>query len=894
MKPERWRQVDQLFQAALERAPEDRPAFISEACGDDESLRREVEALLAADAEAGSLIEAPAYVVAAPLLVEDDAPSLAGKSIGHFQIISLLGKGGMGEVYAARDKRLDRKVALKLLPAEFTTDADRARRFEREARAASALNHPNILTIYDIGVDGGRRFIAAELVEGVTLRQKLASQSLLLAEAVEIAIQIASALDAAHSVGIAHRDIKPENVMLRPDGLVKVLDFGLAKLAERPVAPLEVDPQAGTRAYLSTEPGMVMGTVGYMSPEQARGQKVDHRTDIFSLGVALYEMIAGRRPFEGATTSDVIAALLTAEPAPLSQHCAEAPAELERITGKCLAKDREARYQSAKELIADLKTLRLGSQAGEAAVTRGIEAAVTRRIEAAEARIVLRRRMIVAAIAAVLVFGLAWLLYWRRAPAIQSDQIKSLAVLPLENLSGDPAQDYFADGMTESLISGLAKVGSLRVSSRTSVMQYQQARKPLADIARELNVDAVVEGSVQRYGERVKITARLIHAPTERSLWAETYERDLRDALALQNEIARAVIQQIRIKLTPQEQTRLSTARPVNPAAYDDYLRGRFYANRQIKADNETAISTLERAVSTDPTFAEAHAELAQAYVWRFFLFTPEERQWEEKAFVAVEKAIALDPDLAVAYLARGRLLWTPAHRFPHEQAIQEYRRALALNPSLDEAQNQLALVYSHIGAFDQALQELQKAVAVNPTNNLAQFRIGETLVFQGKYEEGLTALRKSPREANPALLTSVTATALLRLGRRDEAAAVVDEFLKDYSGDTNVGLFASIQALLAALDGDENKAEARIRSAIEKGKGFGHFHHTAYNIACAYAVMNKAEQAIKWLQTAADGGFPCYPLFERDPYLDRLRKDPRFIAMMAKLREQWEHYQTK
>lgn len=682
--------------------------------------------------------------------------------------------------------------------------------------------------------------------------------------------------------------------MVRPDGLVKVLDFGLAKLAERPASALEVDPQAEAIAHLSTEPGMVMGTIGYMSPEQARGQKVDYRTDIFSLGVMLYEMIAGRRPFEGATPSDVIAALLTADPPPLSQRCAGAPAELERITAKCLAKDRDARYQSAKELIAELKMLRLGGQAGEAAVTRGIEAAKTREIETAEARFVLRRWMAPVAIVIVLMFGLGYFLYSRRAPAIQPDQIKSLAVLPLENLSGDPAQDYFADGMTETLIAGLAKVGALRVSSRTSVLQYKLSPKPLPDIARELKVDAIVEGSVQRYGERVKITARLIHAPTERSLWAETYERDLRDALSLQNEIARAVIQQIRIKLTPQEQTRLSSARPVNPAAYDDYLRGRFYANRQNKADNETAIRTLERAVTIDPAFAAAHAELAQACVWRFFLFTPEERQWEEKAFVAVEKALSLDPDLAAAHLARGRLLWTPAHRFPHEQAIQEYRRALALNPSLDEAQNQLALVYSHIGAFDQALQELQKAVAVNPTNNLAQFRIGETLVFQGKYEEGLTALRKSPVEANPVLLTSVTATALLHLGRIDEAAAIVEEFLKDYSGETNVGLFMSIQALLAALDGDANKAEGRIRRAMEKGKGFGHFHHTAYNIACAYAAMKKAEPAIKWLRTAADDGFPCYPLFERDPYLDHLRKDPRFIALMAKLKEQWEQYQTK
>ena len=472
-------------------------------------------------------------------------------------------------------------------------------------------------------------------------------------------------------------------------------------------------------------------------------------------------------------------------------------------------------------------------------------------------------------------------------------QIDSLAVLPLANLSGDPTQDYFADGMTEALIAGLAKVRALRVTSRTSVMQYKGTRKPLLDVAHELDVDAIVEGTVQRFGQQVKITTRLIHMPTERLLWTETYERDLGDILALQSEIARAVIQEVQINVTPQEQMRLAKARPVKPQAYDDYLRGRFYAIRQNKADNETAIVMLERSVATDPSFASAQAELAQVYVWRFFLFTPGEKDWEEKAFVAVEKALSLDPDLAEAYLARGRLLWTPANHFPHEKAIQEYCRALALNPNLDEAQNQLALVYNHIGAFDRALQELQKAVAINPSNTLAQFRIGQTFLFQGKHEQALTALQQIARAVNPALVGHNTAMALLRLGRRDEAAALLVELLRDYPQDEG-GVFSSVQALLAASTGERTKAEREIRKAIEKGKGFGHFHHTAYNIACAYALMKKTEPAFNWLQAAADDGFPCYPMFENDPYLDHLRQDPRFIALIAKLKEQREHYRTR
>ena len=362
--------------------------------------------------------------------------------------------------------------------------------------------------------------------------------------------------------------------------------------------------------------------------------------------------------------------------------------------------------------------------------------------------------------------------------------------------------------------------------------------------------------------------------------------------LALQREVARAIAGEIRIKLTPQEQVQLGSARPVNPEAYDYYLRGRFYANRQNRDDNETAIMTLERAVAIDPTFASAYAELAQVYVWKLFLFAPSERQWEEKAFVAAEKALSLDPDLAVAHLARGRLLWTPANHFPHERAIQEYRRALELNPNLDEARNQLALIYCHIGAFDEALQEAHKAVTTNPSNNLALFRTGQTLNFQGKYEQALSVLRTIPQEVNPALVGHQTTWALFNLGRKEEASAMIQQFLRDYPEDSG-GLFTSIEAVLAASVGQERRAEETIRLAVERGKGFGHFHHTAYHIACAYALMNKPEQSIKWLEAAAEDGFPCYPLYERDGNLDNVRQDARFVTLMAKLRRQWEYYRT-
>jgi serine/threonine protein kinase len=773
MTPEQYRRIGELYHAAMELEPEARPDFLVGACGGADELRLEVESLLRVGEQADGFITGKVAATVAEMVAQRQfipAAPLTGRSIGHYRAISLIGVGGMGQVYLAEDTRLGRKVALKLLPAAFTQDQDRVRRFKREARAASSLNHPNILTIHEIGeaslAEGGAHYIVSEYIEGQTLRAMLREGQLDIGKAAAIAEQIASALSVAHEAGIVHRDVKPENVMARPDGLVKVVDFGLAKLTEERQEARETKGQEEIPLVPTPPPtpltlsGMVMGTVCYMSPEQARGQNVDHRTDIFSLGVVIYEMIAGRRPFEGATMSDMIAALLTAEPAPLGKHRAEATTELERIVGKCLAKFREERYQSAAELIAELKTLPPDYQTKKPAVR---EVAVTRR------RLAPWRWLPIAATTLLLAVGLVWFLYWRRAWPAQSDQINP----------------------------------------------------------------------------------------------------------------------------SSQEQIRPASAHSIDPAANNEFLRGRFYVNRQKKADNETAIKALERAVALDPNFAAAHAELAQAYVWRFFLFTPWEKQWEVKAFVEVEKALNLDPNLAVAYQARGRLLWTPANHFPHEKAINDYRRALALDPSLGEAQNQLALVYNHIGAFDRSLQELQKAVTFNPTNNLAQFRIGETLLLQGKYEEALTALGKAPKETNPALVGSNIAITLLHLGRRDEAEAMVGEFLSGPLANTDGGLFTGIQALLAALAGEENKAEGKIRSAIKKGKGFGHFHHTAYNIACAYSKMKKAEDAIQWLQAAADDGFPCYPLFERDPFLDNLRKDPRFIKLMAKLKEQWERYQT-
>jgi TolB-like protein/Tfp pilus assembly protein PilF/predicted Ser/Thr protein kinase len=874
MKPERWRQVDRVFQEALERAPAERAAFIREACGHDDSLRREVEALLAADVQAEGFIEAPAFAVAAPLIVGRDAPSFIGKSIGRYQIISLVGKGGMGEVYRAEDTHLHRGVAIKVLPADIGKDPDRLHRFEREAQAASALNHPNIITIHEIGEAEGARYIVTEYVAGETLRQQLSratQEKIELTEAVEMTLQIATALSAAHEAGITHRDIKPENVMVRPDGLVKVLDFGLAKLTERPAVTTETDSNAETVARLSTNPGVVMGTASYMSPEQARGQTVDHRTDIFSLGVMLYEMIAGRRPFEGATANDVIAALLAAEPPSLRSLNSQAPAELERITEKCLAKDREARYQSAKELIAELKPLRTGSQTEEAAERR--------RIEGAGTRLALWRWPVIVAIALTLIVGLAWFLFWRHAPAVLPDQIKSLAVLPLENLSGDPAEEYFADGMTDALIGDLAKIGALRVISRTSAMHYKGTKKSLPEIASELGVDAVVEGTVQRSGDRVLIRAQLIHAATDRHLWIETYERDLRDVLGLQSEVAQTIAGQIQIKITPAEQARLAHNRPVDQRAFDDYLQGRYlFWNKRTKENLEKAIEYFQTAIKDDPAYAQAYVGLADCYnqlgsVMHSALLPREAmRQAEE----AARKALELDSELAGAHVALG---FVKHYNWDWVAAEQEFKRAIELNPNYADAHIRYALYLVSRGGVEaalaeanrareldpfsldisasrgyvlenarrlpEAIEQLRRVIAMDPNHYSAHFFLGHTYAANGQFDEAITTSEKAAALSGraPGAL-GVLGLVYGLAGRRDEANKVLNELL---------GLNRRRYVTPAAL-----------------------FH--------VYIGLGDRDQAFAWLEKAFQERSYIMAYLKVIPMVDPLRTDPRFDDLLRRM----------
>lgn len=727
MKSERWRQVDQLFQAALERAPEDRSAFIREACGDDDSLRREVEALLAADGEAGSLIETPAYAIAAPLIVEDNMPSLMGKTIGHYQIISLVGKGGMGEVYRARDTKLDRDVALKILPEETPADGERMRRFVREAKAASALNHPNVAHIYEIGQAEALSFIAMEYVEGWTLAARINGHPLETSEIVEIGSQIADALDEAHAKGITHRDIKPANVMLTPRGQVKVLDFGLAKIARPALPALASD----ISTLAKTASGVVMGTVPYMSPEQALGREVDHRSDLFSLGVTLYEMATGRSPFAGANTVETLDRILHAQPEAMALFNDGIPADLERILNRCLEKDRDQRYQSASDLLADLQALKRSLESGGAAAPKASKPQSVTGKSPPRWRWALVAVCVLLAVAGA--FGLLNL--WRQSAGVAKPP-SSIAVLPLKNLSGNPDQEWFSDAITDSLIAEFAKIKALKVIASTSVMQLKATKKPLPEIARDLGVEAILEGSALRAGDVVHITVNLVEAPTSQVLWTQGYDREMKDALSLFSEVARTVADEMRVAMSPAERSTLSQAKMVIPAVQEALLKGRYHLNQIWRNREEVrqALASFEEAARLDPRNAQAQAGIAESYgLMGNWGLLPQAEAFPKSRDAALR---ALDIDESSAEAHRALIFWhfTWQHDWP--LAEREIKRALELAPNDTRTLNYYSEWLNVMGRNDEAITAAKRAHELAPLDLALFIQLGRIYYFARRYDD--------------------------------------------------------------------------------------------------------------------------------------------------------------
>jgi serine/threonine protein kinase/Tfp pilus assembly protein PilF len=732
MNPERWKRVNELFQSAAERAPEERRAFLNDACQGDEELRREVHSLLASYEKAGNFIESPAYEVAPELLTNDKASAVIGELVGHYRIESLLGAGGMGEVYLARDERLGRKAALKFLPERLTADESQLGRFKAEARSASALNHPNILTVYEIGAEGNRQFIATEFIEGTTLRASLARGKMNLHAALGVAVQIASALAAAHEAGVVHRDIKPENIMLRPDGYAKLLDFGIAKLTEQRRAPEFAEGETTTLGQ--TRPGLVLGTTRYMSPEQARGQKVDARTDIWSLGVVLYEMVEGKPPFSGETPSDCIASILTAEPPPLSGISPDVPHQLEPILQRALHKESEDRYQTAKEMLADLNELKGELEAeGVSRRAKARAKSVVSKIKKHKRGALLGAAAAVVLIAALVIYSFFFI---RRPPSLNE---KSIAVLPFQNLSDDKENAYFADGIQDEILTRLSKIADLKVISSTSTQRYRNPSQKLSAIAKQLGVANLLEGSVQKTNDQVRVNVQLIRAASDSHLWAETFDRRLTDIFSVESEVAKAIADQLQAKLTGQEE-QVITARPTdNPKAYDAYLRGLAYTLKtgNSPANTLAARKHLTEAVRLDPKYALSWALLSYVDALGYLTLSlqPTDALREETGRAA-ETAIALQPNLGEAVLARGYYYY--ACLKDNDSAVRYFEQARQFLPNSSRIPESLAYVARRRGQWDRSESYFNEAERLDPRNASLLTQHAQSYMLVRRFREAM------------------------------------------------------------------------------------------------------------------------------------------------------------
>ena len=775
---------------------------------------------------------------------------MIGKTVSHYRILERLGEGGMGVVYKAEDLTLGRTIALKFLPPELTRDAAAKERFKHEARAASALDHPNICTIHEINeTDDDQMFIAMACYEGETLKKKIERGPMDLDQAVRIAIQVGEGLAKAHSLGIVHRDIKPANVMITGDNVAKILDFGLAKLAGQ---------------VRLTKTSSTLGTVAYMSPEQAGGKEVDSRTDIWSLGVVLYEMIAARLPFKGEHEQAMMYSILNEDPAPLVSLRSEAPKEVLPILGKALAKEPGRRYQHMSEMLADLKSCEKKLEVASAAS------------EAAKPRWTKKRQLYLSAGLAVIiglfVVGKIYLFPPPRGP------IDSIAVLPLQNLSGDPNQEYFSDGMTEALITELQKIRSLRVISRTSVMRYKKAQKLLPEIARELNVRAVVEGSVLREGDNVRVNVQLIQASPEKHLWAENFDRTMKSILALQSDVAQAIAREIRVVVTPDEQKRMASSRSVNPEAHEAYLKGRFYWNKRRGEDLKTAIGYFDQAIEKDPSYATAYAGLASTYVLlpEYAGLPPKEIM--PKAEAAATKALELDSTLAEAHAVLGLIRYE--FDWDWAGAESEFKRAIELDPNYPTAHHWYSSLLSRFGRFDEALSESKRALELDPLSLVINENVGAILSSTGQFDKAIDQLKRALElDPNFSATHLDLGTTYARQGKYDEAIA---EFRKvrELVGGGPFGL-ANLGYCYARV-GKKSAAVKILNELFEFSK---HGYSVSAEIASIYYGLGDKEKGFEWAEKAYQEREVRLVFLAAVAVSDStLRSDQRLIALLNKI----------
>ncbi len=777
---------------------------------------------------------------------------LVGRKIGSVEIVEMIGRGGMGVVYLARDTRLDRSVAVKSIPAKLADDSTTRMRFHREAKLLASLNHPNIAVIYEIiEQEEGAGYLVLEYVPGQTLAERIAHKPLKLEEALSIGQQVAEAVSAAHKKGVIHRDLKPGNIKITPEGKVKVLDFGLAKASVS---------EAITEETTVTQPGRVIGTPAYMSPEQACGKPIDKRSDIWSFACILYEMLTGHFPFEGQTATEILARIIEREP-DWQMLPEDTPSNIRVLLRRCLEKD------------PDQRLVDIGNAAIEISETLSRPATATAARPAAPVRTLRRWAMAIGLVLVAIVVGLN-IGRWREKlmGGAGPGRIKSLAVLPLKNLTGDPEQEYFVDGMTEALIANLGKIGALQVRSRTSIMQYKDVKKPLPEIARELNVDAVVEGSVVRVAEQVRISAQLIHAPTDTHLWVDSYERDLRDVLALQSEVARAIARQIEITVTPDQEARLAATRPVNPETYKAYLKGMFHLNKMTPEGTEKGLAYLHQAIEKDPADPLAYGGLALGYVASVHGPGAPPDALARAEAVALE-ALELDDTLAEAHAALAQIKlyrdWDWAG------AKQAFQRALKLNPSLTLTRAHYSFYLQLFGRTYEASAEMRRVQEVDPLAAVWPAWQGWQYWWAGQYEEAIDEARKS-LELDPDLAVGlyVLGSAYAEKGMYEEAikahqrAGVLSHEWKSALGRTYAmaGRLDEARLVLAELESDPTTWDT-------------------WFIAQIYAVLGEKDEAFRWLEAAyGPPHHPYVPWIKHPPAFKPLHDDPRFQDLLRRM----------
>ena len=829
-----------------------------------------------------------------------------GTIINQYKIISTIGKGGMGEVFLAQDIKLNRKTAIKFLNEELSRDADKLNRFIREAQATSALNHPNILTVYEIGACEGKNYIATEFIEGETLREHLSPKKTnSLNRILKIGVQVAEALSAAHQAGIVHRDIKPENIMIRQDGYAKVLDFGLAKLTEQKPQD-DVLSEDTTKGLVKTNPGMVMGTVSYMSPEQARGKEIDARTDIWSLGVVLYEMLAGKLPFTGETVNHTIVSILEKEPLLLEN----VPDELQRIVRKALTKDKEMRYQTARDLLIDLKNLRRNldiqgelersvipnreaktESPGENATqiysgksieeTQGAEARATQNVTTSSsleyAVTQAKSHKFVTAVVGIILLGtISAVAYFSFFAKSDAGQVDSIAVLPFQNASGDPNVEYLSDGIAESLINSLTQLQQLKVIARSTAFRFKGKDVDPQAVGRELNVRAVLTGRVRQVGDRLNIQVDLIDAATGAQLWGEEYERSVSDALSIKQAIAREVTEKLRLRLSGEQQQQLVRRETGNPEAFQFYLRGRFYWNKRTADGLKKAIAEFQQAIERDPNFALGYVGLADSYgVLEEYAGTPASETLP-KARAAVDRALQIDDSLAEAHTT---LAFIHQQQWRWAEAEQEFKRAIALNPNYPTAHHWFSNYLRIKRQFDDSLREIKRAQELDPLSPVISHNVAHTYFVKNDINAAIQQFQRII-ELDPNFPGAHTFLGLARLkqGRHEEAQAEIQKAV-ELSGRASIylcdlGYFYAV----AGRRGEALQILKELEERYARRETIGQY------LARIYAGLGDRDQAFEWLERDFRQRSGVLPHITWWFYFDDLRSDPRYADLVRRM----------